>query len=97
MPAAARIGEQTTHSGVLSGSGVTSVRIGGLPAAVVDPLMSATLHACGFPPPTGPHPPSPLVGGSTSVRIGGYPAARRLDDVGCGAKIVTGADSVTIG
>lgn len=91
MPPAARVGDPTGHPGVVSGPGVATVLIGGLPAATV-----GDLHACSFPAPT-PHPPTPIVQGSASVLIGGKPAARLGDLAGCGAPIVAGAPTVLIG
>jgi uncharacterized Zn-binding protein involved in type VI secretion len=90
MPPAARIGDTTGHPGSIIGPGVASVRIGGVPAAVV-----GDTHACSFTPP--PHTPSTLLIGSTTVMIGKRPAARVGDTAGCGAPIVTGAPTVMIG
>jgi uncharacterized Zn-binding protein involved in type VI secretion len=91
MPPAARVTDQTAHPGTITGPGVATVLIGGLPAAV-----QGDVHACAFPPPQS-HPPSPIVKGSTSVLIGGKPAARVGDMTGCGAPIVSGATNVVIG
>lgn len=97
MPMAARITSTTDHAGgVLQGSGIVSVTIGGLAAAVALDLTS-TLHACGIKPPP-PHPVStPIAAGSGTVSIGGFPAARVGDKAGCGASITTGATDVFIG
>ena len=92
MPPAARVTDATGHPGLISGPGVATVLIGGLPAAVV-----GDTHTCSFPPPAGPHPPSPIVMGSATVLIGGRPAARLGDTAGCGAPIVVGAFTVMIG
>jgi len=92
MPAAARVGDATGHPGIIAGPGVTTVLIGGKPAAVV-----GDNHTCALPPNAGPHPPSPLVKGSKTVLIGGKPAARVGDSAGCGAVIVAGAKDVLIG
>lgn len=92
MPAAARVGDPTAHPGAVTGPGVASVLIGGLPAAVV-----GDLHACSMPPVTGPHPPSPFPLGSKTVFIGGRPALRMGDLSGCGAPIVAGAMNVQVG
>lgn len=92
MPPAARVGDPTGHPGVISGPGVPTVLIGGLPAAVV-----GDMHTCSFPPPAGPHPPTPIANGSVTVLIGGRPAARLGDLAGCGAPIITGAFNVLIG
>lgn len=93
MPPAARAGDLTNHPGVLQAAGaVTTVLIGGMPAAVV-----GTVHACGMPS-TPPHPLNPVLPpGSTSVLIQGRPAARMGDATGCGAQIVAGAPTVLIG
>ena len=48
MPPAARVGDMTAHPGVITGPGVATVLIGGMPAAVV-----GDLHTCSFPPPAG--------------------------------------------
>jgi uncharacterized Zn-binding protein involved in type VI secretion len=92
MPPAARLGDPTSHPGALAGPGVPTVAIGGMPAAVV-----GDTHVCAFPPPAGPHPPNPVVMGSSTVQIGGQPAARVGDPTGCGATILVGAATVTIG
>lgn len=92
MPAAARVGDPTTHPGVLSGPGVPTVLIGGQVAAVKDDL-----HTCAFPPLAGPHPPNPIILGSVTVLIGGKPAARVGDPTGCGATIAVGMPTVDIG
>jgi uncharacterized Zn-binding protein involved in type VI secretion len=91
MPFAARVGDPTGHPGVITGPGVPTVVIGGMPAAVL-----GDLHTCAFPPPAA-HPPTLLVLGSTTVLIGGRPAARMGDLAGCGAPIILGMPTVTIG
>ncbi|MDQ3957021.1 MAG: PAAR domain-containing protein [Actinomycetota bacterium] len=92
MPAAARVGDVTGHPGVLTGPGVATVLIGGLPAAV-----AGDAHTCAFPPPAGPHPPGVVDKGSNTVLIGGKPAVRMGDTASCKAPIVTGAFNVQIG
>jgi uncharacterized Zn-binding protein involved in type VI secretion len=92
MPPAARITDPSGHPGLITGPGMLNVLIGGLPAAVV-----GDLHTCSFPPPAGPHPPTPIVLGSFTVLIGGRPAARLGDLAGCGAPIVFGLPTVLIG
>ncbi len=92
MPPAARVTDPSGHPGLITGPGVATVLIGGLPAAVV-----GDLHTCSMPPPAGPHPPSPLVKGSFVVLIGGRPAVRMGDLSGCGAPIVMGHPTVLIG
>jgi uncharacterized Zn-binding protein involved in type VI secretion len=91
MPAAARLGDPTSHPGTISGPGVATVLIAGQPAAAV-----GDMHACSFPPPP-PHPPTAIVTGSATVLIGGRPAARVGDTAACGATIVSGAWTVEIG
>ena len=92
MAAAARITDLTSHPGMITGPGAVNVLINGLPAARV-----GDLHVCTFPPPAGPHPPSPIAGGSASVLIAGQPAARMGDAIGCGATIVSGSPNAVIG
>jgi uncharacterized Zn-binding protein involved in type VI secretion len=92
MPAAARVTDATAHPGMVSGPGVPTVLIGGLPAAVV-----GDMHTCAMPPLAGPHPPTPFPKGSLTVFIGGRPALRQGDVSGCGAPIITGAFTVLIG
>jgi len=90
MPPAARVTDPTSHPGVVTGPGVPTVLIGGLPAAV-----AGDLHTCSFPG-TPPHPPTPFVPGSPTVLIGGRPALRVGDLSGCGATIVAGAPTVVV-
>ncbi len=92
MPPAARLADPSGHPGVITGPGVPTVLIGGMPAAVM-----GDIHTCSFPPPAGPHPPTPIVKGSFTVLIGGRPAARLGDLAGCGAPIVFGLPTVLIG
>ena len=92
MPFAARVGDPTGHPGMISGPGVATVLIGGMPAAVV-----GDMHVCSMPPAAGPHPPSPIALGSFTVLIGGRPAARVGDIAGCGAPVVMGCPLVDIG
>ena len=92
MPPAARVGDTTVHGGVVTGPGVATVLVGGMPAAVL-----GDLHACVIPPPP-PHPPAtPFVVGSTTVLIGGRPALRAGDSCVCGASVPVGAPTVMIG
>lgn len=92
MPPAARVTDPTGHPGIVTGPGVATVLIAGMPAAVV-----GDTHTCSFPPPAGPHPPTPFPMGSMTVLIGGRPALRMGDMSGCGAPIVFGAPTVIIG
>lgn len=91
MPAAARVGDPTSHPGTITGPGAATVLIASQPAAVV-----GDTHACSFPPPP-PHPPTAIVKGSGTVLIGGRPAARVGDMAACGASIVSGAWTVEVG
>ncbi|MCK0113058.1 PAAR domain-containing protein [Ornithinimicrobium sp. F0845] len=92
MPAAARVGDPTGHPGVIGPPGVSTVLIGGQPAATV-----GTQHICSFPGPT-PHPPTVIIPpGCPTVLIGGLPAARMGDMSACGAPIVMGLPTVLIG
>ncbi len=92
MPAAARVGDVSNHGGTITGPGVATVLIGGMPAAVV-----GDLHACVLPP-TGHQPTvSPFPSGSSKVLIGGRPAVRTTDACLCGAMAAVGAPTVMIG
>lgn len=91
MPPAARVGDPTGHPGSVTGPGVATVLIGGMPAAVL-----GDTHACAFPPPAS-HPPTPFAVGSATVLIGGRPALRLGDVAGCGAPVVAGAMTVVVG
>ena len=91
MAAAARVGDPTTHGGVITGPGCPTVMIGGMPAAV-----AGDLHTCPIPPPN--HiPSSPFPMGSATVIIGGKPALRTTDVCGCGAMAAVGCPTVIIG
>jgi uncharacterized Zn-binding protein involved in type VI secretion len=89
MPPAARIGDQTTHGGVVISPVPPPVLIGGQPAA-----RAGDIHVCPVPQ---PHPPSPFAVGSATVLIAGLPALRAGDVAGCGAVLVGGATTVIIG
>ena len=91
MPPAARQGDPSGHPGTITGPGVLTVIIGGMPAAVV-----GTMYTCAFPPPP-PHPPNPVAKGSATVFIAGKPAARVGDTTACGAPIIAGEPTVIIG
>jgi uncharacterized Zn-binding protein involved in type VI secretion len=91
MPAAARVTDTTNHGGTIVGPGITTVTIGGMPAAV-----AGDMHVCSLPP-TGHQPTSsPFPMGSTTVLIGGKPALRVGDVCGCGASAVVGCPTVII-
>ncbi len=92
MPLAARVGDSTAHPGTITGPGVASVLIGGVPAAALGDNHACTLIA----PP--PHMPASLiVTGSSTVLIGNRPAARVGDVTGCGSTIAAGAPNTEIG
>lgn len=91
MPNAARLADTTSHPGVIAGPGCPTVIIGGMPAAI-----QGDLHTCAMPS-NPPHPPTPFIQGSTTVMIGGMPALRVGDPAGCGASIIIGCPTVTIG
>nr|WP_239380457.1 PAAR domain-containing protein [Frankia sp. CIT1] len=75
--------------------GVPSVRIGGLPAAVIGSLCVCAIHAELGPGNVVLSPTPPPVTGI--VLIGGFPAARKGDRITCQATISTGAPNVLIG
>ena len=95
MPPAARISDMHTcpmfngpvpHvGGPVTGPGVPTVLIGGLPAAVVGDLLVCV------------GPPDTIVQGSTTVLIGSRPAARLGDMTAHGGVIVVGCPTVQIG
>jgi len=90
MPPAVRVGDPSVHGGAVTGPGVPTVLIGGMPAAVV-----GDLHACPIQP---GHPPTtPFAAGSATVLVGGRPAVRVGDTSACGAMVPVGAPTVLIG
>lgn len=91
MPAAARVGDTTTHGGTIVGPGAATVLIGGMPAAVL-----GDNHVCVIPPPAHVPTVSPFPMGSTTVLIGGKPAIRTTDACICGAMAAVGAPTVLI-
>ena len=91
MAAAARVGDVTTHGGMITGPGVGTVLIGGKPAAV-----AGDLHVCSLPP-VGHQPTvSPFPAGSATVLVAGRPVLRTTDVSGCGAMAVVGEPTVLI-
>lgn len=71
--------------GPITGPGVATVLIGGMPAAVVGDMLVCT------------GPPDVIVKGSATVMIGGRPAARMGDMTAHGGSIVLGLPTVMIG
>jgi uncharacterized Zn-binding protein involved in type VI secretion len=104
MPPAARLGDKTSHGGTIgtpppaAAAAVSTVLIGGLPAAVV-----GSLHVCVVPThvPLGPaNVILPRLGASLvtgQVLIGGLPAACVGAKTVCDATILAGAFTVLIG
>ena len=92
MPPAARVGDITVHGGSIVGPGVSTVLIGGMPAAVL-----GDTHICPIPPSTPHITSSPFVMGSATVLIGGMPALRVGDTCVCGASAAVGEPTVMIG
>jgi uncharacterized Zn-binding protein involved in type VI secretion len=91
MPPAARVGDTSNHGGTLTGPGVATVMIGGMPAAV-----AGDLHVCSLPPNAHQPTASPFPSGSTTVTIGGLPALRATDACICGAMAAVGELTVLI-
>lgn len=94
MAAAARVGDSTNHGGIVTGPGVATVLIAGMPASVL-----GDMHTCAIvPTPASPHlVSSPFVAGSVTVLISGRPALRAGDSAACGASVVVGEPTVLIG
>ncbi|MBD2325974.1 PAAR domain-containing protein [Alkalinema sp. FACHB-956] len=91
MPAAARVGDTSNHGGTLTGPGVSTVLIGGKPAAV-----AGDLHVCSLPPNGHQPTTSAFPSGSTTVLINGRPALRTTDACICGAMALIGDLTVLI-
>lgn len=92
MPSAARVGDTTNHGGTITGPGIPTILIGGMPAAVAQDM-----HACAMPPPAHVPTVSPFPMGSTKVLLGGKPALRVGDSCICGAAALVGEPTVSIG
>jgi uncharacterized Zn-binding protein involved in type VI secretion len=91
MPSAARVGDTTNHGGTITGPGVATVMIGGMPAAV-----AGDMHVCSLPP-TGHQPTvSAFPSGSTTVTAGGRPVLRTTDACICGAMAAVGEPTVIV-
>ena len=71
--------------GPVTGPGVVTVLIAGIPAAVMGDMCVCT------------GPPDSIVKGSATVMIGGKPAARMGDTTAHGGSIIAGAPTVMIG
>jgi uncharacterized Zn-binding protein involved in type VI secretion len=92
---AARIGDQHVcpmfdgpkpHvGGPITGPGVPTVMIGGVPAAVMSDMCTCV------------GPPDTIILGSATVLIGGKPAARMGDQCAHGGTIIVGCPTVLIG
>lgn len=95
MPPAARVGDMhvcpmvtgvVPHvGGPITGPGIATVLIGGMPAAVVGDMATCT------------GPPDTIAAGSGTVMIGGMPAARLGDSLAHGGSIILGEFTVLIG
>jgi uncharacterized Zn-binding protein involved in type VI secretion len=92
MPAAARVGDTTNHGGTIVGPGITTVTIGGKPAAT-----ATDLHVCSLPPNSHQPTSSLFPSGSSTVLIGGKPALRVGDSCLCAASAAVGEPTVMIG
>jgi uncharacterized Zn-binding protein involved in type VI secretion len=95
---AARLGDMTAHGGTITGPGVPTVLIGGMPAATMGDMHVCPMVTPGTPPI--PHVGGPITLGSTGVLIGGKPAARMGDMavcVGPPSTIILGCMTVLIG
>ena len=71
--------------GPITGPGIPTVLIGGIPAAVVGDMCTCV------------GPPAAIAKGSATVMIGGRPAARQGDTTAHGGTIVAGCPTVMIG
>jgi uncharacterized Zn-binding protein involved in type VI secretion len=86
MAGAARITDLTSD-GAVTGAGVPTVLIGGLPAAVSGDISTSVSGNA----------PLPFTVGSMSVLIGGKPALRAGDIASNGSSITVGFPNVQIG
>lgn len=78
-------GPQPHVGGPVSGPGVATVLIGGLPAAVVGDMLVCT------------GPPDVIIKGSATVMVGGRPLARMGDSTAHGGVIMGGLPTVLVG
>lgn len=88
MPGVARLGDVSSHGGVLIPPVAKSVLTNGQPTAHL-----GTLHACPLP----FHGVTPIGPGNSSVRVEGKPVATIGTVAGCGAVVVTGSGDVEAG
>lgn len=92
MAAAVRVTDISTHGGIITGPGIPTVLIGGLPAAVMGDQHTCEISS------ESPHiSVSPFVTGSATVLIGGKQALRTSDVCVCGAMPAVGCVTVMIG
>lgn len=91
MPAAARVGDTSNHGGTITGPGISTVLVGGKPAAV-----AGDMHVCSLPPNGHQPTASAFPMGSTTVMIGGRPALRTSDSCICGAMAAVGEPTILI-
>jgi uncharacterized Zn-binding protein involved in type VI secretion len=92
MPPAARVGDVSVHGGTITGPGVSTVLIGGQPAAVV-----GDMHVCVLPPVSHQPTVSVFPSGSGTVLVSGRPLLRTTDACICGAMAAVGAPTVLVG
>lgn len=83
----ARLGDITTHGGILAAPVNTSVLTNDRPTAHI-----GTAIFC--PSGTPSHGPTVIVGGNPSVRVGGIPIAHRLSPTSCGAVVASASGDV---
>lgn len=97
MPAAARVGDPTSHGTPLGpGPGSVNVLIGGMPAW----RAASDTHACPLSDGPKPHVGGPIAVGSATVMINNLPAARQGDQVveaGAPNAVAMGCPTVVIG
>ncbi|MBL1179241.1 PAAR domain-containing protein [Pantanalinema sp. GBBB05] len=91
MPAAARVGDTSNHGGTITGPGISTVLVGGKPAAV-----AGDMHVCSLPPNGHQPTASAFPAGSATVMIGGRSALRTSDSCICGAMAAVGEPTVLI-
>jgi uncharacterized Zn-binding protein involved in type VI secretion len=91
MPAAAKVGDTTTHGGTIVGPGSATVLIASMPAAVV-----GDTHICSIPVSAGHLTVSAFPSGSATVMFGGVPALRTTDTCLCGAMSAVGEPTVIV-